>query len=52
MDLTTTALIMIIAGGLLALLIGCLILYAIIRVAVGHALARHRDEMREMVRGR
>lgn len=45
MDQPTTALIMIIAGGLLGFVLGCLILYVIIRAAVSHALSAHRDEM-------
>lgn len=52
MDIPTATLILIIAGGLLAFIIGCLIQYAIIRTAVSHALARHRDELRETARAR
>lgn len=52
MDLPTATLVMLIAGSLLAFVIGCLIQYAIIRTAVSHALARHRDELRETARAR
>ena len=50
MDIPTATLILIIAGGLLAFIIGCLIQYAIIRTAVSHALARHRGELRDRPR--
>ncbi len=52
MDIPTATLIMLIAGGLLAFIIGCLIQYAIIRTAVSHALARHRDELGNSPRAR
>lgn len=45
MDQPTTTLLMIISGSLLGFVLGCLILYVIIRTAVSHALSVHREEM-------
>ena len=49
MDQSTAYIVLIVCGTLLGVIINLVILYWVIRAAVSGALAKHRDELREML---